>query len=75
VQAAAAFLAEHPETSPGGSGSPDPARRALMALEIHELFLGRDDETDDVTVVAPDVQQIRAALGGPIVRSSQPGSS
>jgi Fe-S-cluster containining protein len=65
VRAAAAFLADRPEVAPAGAGRVDASRRALMALEIHELFLQREEESGDLTVVRPDANVVRAALAHP----------
>jgi len=43
VRAAAAFLRRHPECFTGGAQADNPAHVALLALEAHEVFLGRDD--------------------------------
>jgi uncharacterized protein len=62
VEAAATFLAEHPEVLPPNSGRPSLTRLAVRATEISDLFLGRVDATGEPTVVVPDVATIRTAL-------------
>ena len=53
VQSAAAFLAEHAAEMPPGAVPPNVTARAVLAVEIHELFLGDDSEPDpDVVRVA-----------------------
>ena len=61
VEAAATFLAEHPEVLPPISGRPSLTRLAALAIEIHECFLGVD-ETGTPSVVHPDAQTVHAAL-------------
>ena len=61
VQAAARFLAEHSAVLPDGSVPPTATQRAVLAVEIHEVFLGRDG-SGRVTVVEPDLDTVRAEL-------------
>ena len=61
VEAAATFLAEHPEVLPPNSGRPSLTRLAALAIEIHELFLTGDDK-GTTAVVCPDAPTVRAAL-------------
>jgi hypothetical protein len=61
VEAAATFLAEHPEVLPLNSGRPSLTRLAALAIEIHELFLA-GDEHGTATLVAPDAASVRSAL-------------
>ena len=42
VRAAAAFIDRHPEILPEGATPMSPTQRAVLAVEIHELFLGDD---------------------------------
>jgi hypothetical protein len=43
VQAAAAHLRDHPDALPGGAGRPGTTQLAVLAVEVHEVFLRRDD--------------------------------
>jgi len=56
VRAAAAYLTEHPEVHPDG-GPPPPTQLAVMAIEVHDEFLG-GDEPEPATV------RIRLTRGG-----------
>lgn len=48
VRAAAAFLVDHPEVHAGGT-SPPPTQLAVLAIEVHEEFIG--DKRPDVAAV------------------------
>ena len=61
VQAAAQFLEEHSALLPDGSVPPTATPRAVLAVEIHEVFLRRDG-SGRVTVVEPDLDTVRAEL-------------
>jgi uncharacterized protein len=52
VQAAATFLADHPEALPPNTGRPSLTRLAALAIEVTDLFLD----------VVPDASTVRAAL-------------
>jgi hypothetical protein len=52
VQAAAAFLADHPEALPPNAGRPSLTRLAALGIEVYDLFLGR----------VPDADAVRTAL-------------
>ena len=39
VRAAARYLAEHPESLPDGAAAPTATQRAVLAIEMHEVFL------------------------------------
>ena len=55
VRSAAAFLAEHADLLGGGPAAANSTRLAVLALEIHDLFLGGTDPEPDV---------VRARLDG-----------
>ena len=38
------------------------AKLAVTAVEIHDLFVGRDDSTGESTVVEPELDAVRAEL-------------
>lgn len=61
ARAAAAFLADHPELWPPEIGAPPPTQMAVIALEIHEAFLGPE----------PTVARVRAALDDRPSRSAR----
>jgi hypothetical protein len=62
VRAAATFLDEHREALPKDAVPTNPTQLAVLAIEIHEEFLARDDQTGDATVIEPDVDVVRMAL-------------
>jgi Fe-S-cluster containining protein len=55
VRAAARFLEDHPGAFPGGGPPSSVTERAVVAIEIHDLFLDR--------VVDPDPEVVRIELG------------
>jgi Fe-S-cluster containining protein len=61
VRAAAAFLEEHADALAETAAPSTPTQRAVLAIEVHELFLGCD-ETGQTAVVAPDLEAVRLAL-------------
>ena len=62
VRAAAAFVARHADALGDGGARPDATRRAVLAIELHHLFVHRDDETGQPAVAAPDVDAVRAEM-------------
>ena len=62
VRAAARYLEERGETLDDVIAPVNATQRAVVALEIHDVFLGRDPETDAVTVVEPGAAAVRAAV-------------
>jgi Fe-S-cluster containining protein len=65
VRAAADFLARDRElvhSSPGANQT----ELAVLAIEIHTVFLGRDEDTGEAAVIAPNPDAVRAALARPI---------
>lgn len=84
VRAAATFLRDHGEELPPAANT---TRLAIMAIEVHDAFLRRDESTGETAVVAPDPEAVRIELrrrrlhgaaagsdpaGGPIVAASDP---
>jgi Fe-S-cluster containining protein len=70
VRSAATFLGTHPELLPTGISAADPTQIALLALDVHDLFLppAGSPEPDgpirpDLTEVAERLQQIAAGGG------------
>ena len=53
VRAAATFLRDRRGLLPDGAVPTDVTRLAVLAIELHELFLRRDEETGETTVVDP----------------------
>lgn len=61
VRAAATFVKEH-QSDLVGAAPGTPTRLAVLAIEAHDAFLRHDTETGGVTVVTPDVSEVRVAL-------------
>jgi uncharacterized protein len=54
VRAAATFLSEHASDLPDGAGAANPTQLAVLATEVFDTFLRRDETTDQMTVIDPD---------------------
>jgi Fe-S-cluster containining protein len=63
VGAAATFFDQHRHLLPDSAGAPGPTRLALLAIEVHRRFLGRD-ETGQAVVVLPDPESLGHDLEG-----------
>lgn len=59
VRAAAAFLVQHPTLLPVEVAPTNPTQLAVLAIAVHDLFLPRDDMTDQAVVVDPDPEMVR----------------
>jgi hypothetical protein len=66
VRAAATFLHEHRDELPDHAVPRNPTRLAVLAIEVHDAFLRRDEETDEWTVFDPDPHVVRDALSLPL---------
>jgi len=62
VRAAATFLQEHAELFPGGTAPTNATQLAVLAIELHDLFLRHDREIRRLTVVSPDPELVKVAL-------------
>ncbi len=62
VRAAATFLLEHTGLLPDGAAATNPTQLAVLAIELHDVFLGSDEETGRTTVVDPDPHVVRVEL-------------
>jgi hypothetical protein len=62
VRAAAAFLDEHREELPPGAVPASATQRAVLAVELHDVFLGRDAATGQPVVIDPEPDAVRVAL-------------
>jgi hypothetical protein len=70
VGAAAAYLADGPEELPAAANA---TQRAVMAIEMHESFLGYDPETGRLTVrTDPDRSRLPTEVVGPTGAPSVP---
>jgi hypothetical protein len=72
VRATAMFLQKHTDLFPNGTAPTNATQLAVVAIELHDLFLGHDNETDQTTVVTPDPELIRVELRR---RTTRRGSS
>jgi Fe-S-cluster containining protein len=61
---AAAYLGDHPDAFPSGTPTPSPATRAVLAIELHELFLDAS-ATKRARPRADEVQLALRRLLGP----------
>ena len=59
VRAAATFLDEHTEIFPDSSVPLNATQRAVLAIDVHDAFLLREEETSHMTVVDPNVDAVR----------------
>jgi Fe-S-cluster containining protein len=62
VRAAAAFLHDHGGRLPDGAVPTSTTQVAVLAIELHDIFLRHDDETDQTTVVDPDPEVVRVEV-------------
>jgi uncharacterized protein len=62
VRAAAEFLSEHPSLLPEDIAPRSPTQLAVLAIEIHDLFLNRDQEAGGNAVLDPDPDVVRAEV-------------
>lgn len=62
VRAAATFLRERSGELPAGTVPANPTQRAVLAVEIHEVFLHRDEDTGEMAVIEPDIDVVRAVV-------------
>jgi hypothetical protein len=62
VRAAATFLRERSDEMPAGAVPANPTQLAVLAVEVHEVFLRRDEGTGETTVIDPDPEVVRAAV-------------
>jgi Fe-S-cluster containining protein len=61
VRAAARYLAEYPDVVPGTTRR-TPATLAVLAFEVHDLFLLFDEATGRTSVVRPESDAVRSRL-------------
>jgi Fe-S-cluster containining protein len=62
VLAAARFVRRRKAALPEGVGPANATQQAVLAIEMHEAFIGRHDMTDGDAVVDDDHELIRAVL-------------
>ncbi len=49
VRAAATYLRDHPDAVPGGAAG-NTTQLAVLAVEVHQAFLGRDEHVDEAAI-------------------------
>jgi Fe-S-cluster containining protein len=64
VRAAATFLGDNEVWRSDGAVPANSTQLAVLAIEMHDLFLRRDEETDETAVIDPDLSVVRVALSG-----------
>ena len=62
VRAAATFLQEHNEVFADGTAPTNTTQLAVVAIEVHDAFLRRDSDSDELRRVDPDPQEVRVEL-------------
>lgn len=62
VRAAASYIAQHADLLPDRSVPTNPTEVAVLAVQVHDVFLPPDGETDRVTSVDPDIDAVRRAV-------------
>jgi hypothetical protein len=62
AHAAAKYLVERRDLFPDGAVPATATPRAVLAIEIHDLFLQRDDATGEMVLVDPDPDMVRAEV-------------
>jgi hypothetical protein len=63
VRAAAVFLRDHADQLPDGTGPTTTTQIAVLAVELHDVFLRHDPVTGDAAVVDPRPDAIGVELG------------
>lgn len=62
VRAAATFVREHEDVLPDGAVPVNATQHAVLAIRLHDAFLGCDDATGRSEVVDPEPETIREVL-------------
>jgi Fe-S-cluster containining protein len=62
VRAAAMFLRDRKDVLPNGAVPTNTTQLAALAVEIHDVFVQRDEETGHMMLVDPDPRAVRVAL-------------
>ncbi len=63
VRAAATFVRERADLLPPGAAPANATQRAVLAVRLHQAFLGHDDDTDRIVVIDdPDPEALRLVL-------------
>ena len=76
MRAAAAFVAERSaELFDGGGGSPPQVQKAVLAVELHQLFVGGTSADGNHAVARPDIEAVRVELVRRRARPDQVGAA
>ena len=70
VRAAAAFLSDRTDMLPAGTRPTNPTQLAVLAVEMHDVFLRHDDETGEATVFEPSPEFVLSELERRMPRDS-----
>ena len=62
VTAAATFLHSHPECFADGRAPANPTQLAMLAIEVHGVFLCRDETTGALSIAAPTLDTVAAEV-------------
>ena len=62
VRAAASFIDEHRSELPDDRVPHNATQLAVLAIEVHDIFLQRDEETGQTSVVEPEPHVVRVEL-------------
>lgn len=62
TRAAATYLREHPECFPDDAVPSNATQLAVLAVEIHIVFLRRDEATDELRIEPPTPERAAAAV-------------
>jgi Fe-S-cluster containining protein len=74
VRAAACFVREREDLLPEDVVPANATQRAVLAVQVHDAFLGHDDETGRSVVVDPDPDAIRLAVASRFGHRMEPSS-
>lgn len=62
VEAAARFIRDHDDLLPERARPGSPVQLAVLAVDAHDAFLRRADDTGRVTITEPEPAEVRVAL-------------
>lgn len=71
VRSAATFLRAHADSLPDGAAPATSTQLAVLAVQVHEVFLSRDADTGETTVIDPDPDVVCTEV---LLRTRAPGS-
>ena len=62
TRAAAGYLREHPDCFPDGAVPSNATQLAVLAVEIHDVFLHRNEATGELGIELPTLERVGAAI-------------